>query len=128
MAQQAIETLWLRGDLPALTTQNLIEFWAVATRPAEANGLGWTPAETKARLDALTGQFHFLEDTPDVRGQWLALVFVCEIRGKKTHDARLVAVMKVHGVTHLLTFNRDDFKLFSGITLMEPHELVATPP
>ena len=40
VAQQAIEALWLRGDLPALTTQNLIEFWAVATRPAEANGLG----------------------------------------------------------------------------------------
>jgi hypothetical protein len=35
-----------------LTPQVLIEFWVVATRPLEVNGLGWTTQKT--RLEAAT--------------------------------------------------------------------------
>jgi hypothetical protein len=34
--------------------------------------------------------------------------------GKQVHDARLVAVCHVHGVTHLLTFNVAHFARMSG--------------
>jgi hypothetical protein len=36
------------------------------------------------------------------------------------HDARLVAAMIVHGVTHLLTFNGADFARYSGIRITDP--------
>jgi len=36
--------------------------------------------------------------------------------GVQVHDAKLVASMTVYSVTHLLTFNVDDFKRYSGIT------------
>jgi predicted nucleic acid-binding protein len=42
------------------------------------------------------------------------------VSGRQVHDARLVAAMKVHNVTHLLTFNTDDFKRFSEIMVVNP--------
>lgn len=36
------------------------------------------------------------------------------------HDTRIVAAMNVHKVFKLLTFNLDDFKRFSGITVVDP--------
>ncbi len=36
--------------------------------------------------------------------------------GKQAHDTRLVAAMIAHEMTHILTFNTDDFKRFSEIT------------
>lgn len=40
------------------------------------------------------------------------------VSGKNTHDARIVAAMNVHGVVNLLTFNRDDFKRYSGMSCL----------
>ena len=44
VAQQATGALRKRGDQPCLVPQNFYELWAVATRPAAANGLGLTIA------------------------------------------------------------------------------------
>ena len=48
--------------------------------------------------------------------------------GKNAHDARLVAAMRVHGVTHLLTFNDQDFARYTGITVLTPAAVFAPPP
>ena len=44
--------------------------------------------------------------------------------GKQVHDARLVAVCHVHGVTHLLTFNVTHFTRLAGfgpgLTVVDP--------
>ncbi|MEI6442036.1 MAG: hypothetical protein WCO29_02610 [Nostocales cyanobacterium ELA583] len=34
--------------------------------------------------------------------------------GVNVHDARLVAVILAHGLTHILTFNISDFKRYSN--------------
>src|SRR5947209_11569267 len=44
-ARDAITKLSVVGNRVCLTSQNLIELWAVCTRPAERNGLGLTPAQ-----------------------------------------------------------------------------------
>jgi len=41
-------------------------------------------------------------ETPDIDPAWKALVGALGVIGKQVHDARLVAVCHVHGVTHLL--------------------------
>jgi hypothetical protein len=41
-------------------------------------------------------------------------------RGVQVREARLVAAMHVHGVTHLLTLNDQDFTRFDGITVVDP--------
>jgi predicted nucleic acid-binding protein len=43
------------------------------------------------------------------------------VSGRQVHDARLAAVMEVHGVTHILTFNTDDFRRYPGIISVDPH-------
>jgi predicted nucleic acid-binding protein len=123
LADQAIKTLRLRGDWPCGAAQNLIEFWAVATRPVGANGFGWDTQKTRVEIDQLLSKFQLLDDTSAILINWVNLVTTHDVKGKKVHDARLVAVMQAHGVTHLLTFNTDDFKSYSGITLVHPSDV-----
>ena len=50
------------------------------------------------------------------------------VSGRKAHDARIVAAMKVYGLNHLVTFNTDDFKRYAGITVVDPQDIVASAP
>jgi len=100
--------------------QNLIEFWAVATRPIAANGLGLKTAQAARELIRLKTLCGILADTPDILSEWEQLVVRHEVRGKQAHDARLVAAMKVHRVTHLLAFNTGDFRRYDDITVVDP--------
>ncbi len=46
IATDALARLLRQGDEVFLTPQNFVEFWAVATRPVEANGFGWDSKRT----------------------------------------------------------------------------------
>jgi predicted nucleic acid-binding protein len=110
-----------------ITLQNLIEFWSVASRPTEANGLGWSVETVRQEIDRLLALFPLLDDTGDVFTHWLQLVSAYRVIGRRVYDARLVAAMLTRGVTHLLTFNRDDFRQFAMITVVTPTDLLASP-
>lgn len=75
-----------------ITSQVLMEFWVVATRPLAVNGLGWTPQETKLALQMLLNQFKWLEETPDIFRLWFSLATSYNISGKRTHDLRIIAI------------------------------------
>ena len=92
----------------------MIEFRNVATRPLANNGLGFTAALAEAHSSAFEAMFPLLMDTPRIFPAWKAIVENLGVIGKQVHDARLVAVCHVHGVTHVLTFNTKDFARFSG--------------
>jgi predicted nucleic acid-binding protein len=125
-AVDAVAALVARGDSPCLVPQVLYEFWVVATRPTTANGLGMTPSEAASEIARLEGLYGVLLDSATLYSEWKRLVSVNLISGKNAHDARLVAAMTVHGLTHLLTFNTADFARFSGITAMDPASLTTT--
>lgn len=125
LAVEALATLLAQSDEVFITAQNVIEFWSVATRPAEANGLGWTVETARLEIDRLQAQFPLLDETADVFGHWVSLVTVAQVIGRRVHDARLVAVMLAHGITHLLTFNHHDFRQFP-ITVVTPGDLLAS--
>lgn len=82
-------------------------------------------AEAEAELTALKRLFRFLQDERAIYPEWERLVTSLDVKGKKTHDARLVAAMTRHGVTHLLTFNVVDFRRYSSIAILPPGEVVA---
>ena len=65
---------------------------------------------------------------PAIYPEWERLVIQYAVIGRNAHDARIVAAMKVHGITHLLTFNVGDFKRFQGITVVAPDEIVNQQP
>jgi hypothetical protein len=114
-----------RGDNIFITSQILIEFWAVATRPVDANGLGWSPVLVETEIQQLQEQFPLLDDRPEVFVHWLKLVSQNGVQGKQVHDARLVAVMQSYAIPHLLTFNVEDFRRYSAITAIHPTEVVS---
>lgn len=125
LAVEALATLISQKHTIAITPQNLIEFWSVASRTAEANGLGWSVATVRQEIDHLLAQFPLLDDQPMVFSHWRNLVTSYQIIGRRIHDARLVAVMLSHSVSHLLTFNGGDFRQFSEIVVVEPSQVVS---
>ena len=127
VATQALARLLGQGDEVYVTPQNFIEFWAVATRPVEANGFGWTTERTAKEVTDLQERFPVLPDSPDVFMRWLELVKRLPVHGKRVHDARLVAVLPAHAVEHLVTFNTSDFAVFSFLSLTDPDSLLNTP-
>ncbi len=110
------------GHEVCLCAQNLVEIWAVATRPVEANGLGWTAEEAAVEISGLEARFNLLPETPEVFTHWKMLVRTCAIRGKRTHDARLAAVYLANSAQALLTFNAADFANFPGLHLLDPEQ------
>ncbi|HKF46550.1 MAG TPA: hypothetical protein VKB38_04280 [Terracidiphilus sp.] len=50
VALRALEALRLAGENLNIDSQNLFEFWVVATRPAGENGLGLTIEQAAAEL------------------------------------------------------------------------------
>jgi predicted nucleic acid-binding protein len=124
IAQKGLFALRDRGETLSIFPQNLIEFWAVATRPVANNGLGLNTAEAETELINLKKLFVLLPDTPDIFPEWERIVLQFKVSGNQAHDARLVAAMIVHDVSHLLTFNTSDFKRFTSITAVCPQTLL----
>lgn len=62
--------------------------------------------------------------TDAILPEWERLVVQYRVSGKQAHDARLVAAMRVHNLTHLLTFNTGDFKRFTAITAINPQSIL----
>jgi predicted nucleic acid-binding protein len=123
-AVQAIKRLVSRGAEVLLAPQVLVEFWSVATRPVEVNGYGWPVSAAEEKVAGLLLQFPLLPETPAVFPEWLRLVSQHGILGKQVHDARLVALLNVHGVAHLLTFNARDFQPY-GIRAVSPEQVAS---
>jgi len=126
VATQALARLLGQGNEVYLTPQNFIEFWAVATRPVEGNGFGWTSERTAKEVADLQERFPILPDSPEVFAPWLDLVQRFPVRGKRVHDARLVAVLQAHAIEHLVSFNTPDFAAFSFLSLIDPQQLIST--
>ena len=123
LADRAPRLLPERGRELHIVAQNLIELWTVATRPLGENGLGMTAAGAAEELERIKGMFHFLPETPAIYPAWEALVLHHKVMGKPSHDARLVAAMRVHNLTAILTFDKTGFSRYPGIEVVHPEEV-----
>jgi predicted nucleic acid-binding protein len=91
--------------------------------PTANNGLGWSVDRTAEELASLKYLFTVLADSDAIFSEWEKLVVRHRVAGKQAHDARLVAAMLVHGVTHLLTLNTGDFERYDEITIVNPQDV-----
>ena len=122
IVRTTVRELLAGGHQLRTTSQNFAEFWNVSTRPTDRNGFGRTPFEINPILQHLEGLFPLLPDSPDMYSNWRRLVVKYRVSGVQVHDARLVASMLVHDVTHILTFNTQDFTRYApeGIAAVNP--------
>ncbi len=123
LVTNAVATLLMQAHECYLTPQVLIELWVIATRPTDVNGLGWSPKHTRNIIAQLIDRFPMAEESPQVFPAWLALVMENQIKGKRTHDARIVAVMRVSNISHVLTLNPNDFYGLSDVIVIHPQNI-----
>jgi predicted nucleic acid-binding protein len=72
--QRAILTLKKQGEFLCIIPQNIIEFWAVATRPLDKNGLGLSINQAEEESEKLKKIFILELDTPQIFTEWESLV------------------------------------------------------
>lgn len=92
--------------------QILREYLAVATRPADNNGLGMERSAAVANVRALRERLRLLAEDGKVADRLLQVLDEVECTGKHVHDANVVATMLVHGIDTIATSNVEDFARF----------------
>jgi len=124
----AVRALRSRGDTLVTAAQSAAEFGNVCTRPAAARGgYGLSIADADRRLRVIERLFHVLPDSPAAYQVWRGLLVAHAVRGVQVHDARLVALMQVNGITHILTLNGGDFARYRDIIPIAPTSLWPPP-
>jgi predicted nucleic acid-binding protein len=102
--------------------QILREYLAVATRPADRNGLGMPRSAALANVRALRGRLRFLIEDGKVADRLLKLLEAVDCTGTRVHDANVVATMLVRGIDTVVTSNVDDFARFAAhVRVVAPH-------
>jgi predicted nucleic acid-binding protein len=124
----SIKALHGRREVLCVVPQNLYEFWASATRPLAANGLGLSVPDCMIEVARIKHTFRFLADQPALYAEWEALVVAHACHGRVSYDARLVAGMRTHGIDRILTFNGSDFARFPDIMVIDPVAVAVWPP
>jgi predicted nucleic acid-binding protein len=119
-ARHSIKQLYRQGEHLCCFPQNLVEFWNVATRRVTANGLGLSPEQAARYVDRFQTIVALLPETADIFPAWRQLVLQHRVAGIHVHDARIAAAMFVHRVPRILTFDVDDFKRYTHISVIDP--------
>lgn len=120
---QALAKLSRSGEQIVVVPQILVEFWVVATRPTNVNGLEMTTDKAEKELENLQNLFTVLPENEKIFDEWKTIVAKYKVSGKVAHDARIVAAMKTHKIENILTLNPNDFKRFTEITAIRPQDI-----
>src|ERR1700683_4220030 len=102
-ATHAVSNLLRKKDAVFFCSQNIAEFWNVATRPADKNGLGLSQEEVLREVSNIEGLLTLLPDIPAIYTAWKAIVRDHKVQGVQVYDARLVALMSVYAIEGILT-------------------------
>ena len=102
----------------ATSGQVLREYLVVATRPVDVNGLGLSTEQAVANVNEFLHSLHMYDETDEVSNRLRQLSLTHDLRGKRLHDANIVATMEVHGIRALVTQNADDFAPFEDVVIM----------
>lgn len=124
ICEQSIRQLCNQQHEICICPQVLIEFWSVATRPVEMNGLGISPEQAYEDCERFLRMAIFLPEPQGIFEHWLQIVRQYAVRGKQVHDARLLAFAQAYGITHILTLNPQDFVRYAQISPLLPQEIV----
>jgi len=122
-SRRSVKKLYQQGERLLCFPQNLVEFRNVAPRPATANGLGLSPEQAARYVDRFQTLLRLLPETPDIFPAWRNLVLQQRLSGIHVHDSRIAAAMIVHQVPRILTFDVDDFKRYTKVSVVDPRSV-----
>jgi predicted nucleic acid-binding protein len=111
-----------------ISAQVAREYLVVATRPVEVNGLGLAAADALANLREFRKALRLLPEERPVLPALLSLLDEVPCRGRRIHDAHLVATAIVHRLRNIVTLNGEDFAPFSAhVSTMGPARIGRRP-
>jgi predicted nucleic acid-binding protein len=119
--QEAVEFMdqGLRGEVRLFATGQIFrEYLVVATRPPEVNGMGLSPEEAVMNMTCFQKAVQFLPEEHESARQLAEFVKKYDLKGKRIHDANLVACMFSNGLRRIKTFNPQDFQGFPDLELV----------
>jgi len=119
VAVDIIEQYYQAGIELWLSRQILREFTAVLTRP-QTFTQPRPIATVTARVRFFEENFYLAEDNSVVTTNLLTLLETIPIGGAQVHDANIVATMQAYNLTHLLTYNTQDFNRFAHLITILP--------
>lgn len=123
-AHAALQLLAGRGYCPCVTTQIVRECLVAATGKLQREFPGRVEQAVRLLKDACAG-YRLLGENDSCVMQTVGLAARYELRGKRIHDANIVAVMLNNGIRRLLTNNPDDFAPFAELIEIIPLAAVA---
>ena len=114
-----VDRLLREGNKLFVNAQILSEFWSVATRPKESNGLGMTPDWAHREIESATGWLEIAPESANLSAELLRMAKQYSVSGKQIHDARIAAFMSLTGIRAILTRNEADYRRF-GVLVIDP--------
>ena len=116
---EALRRFEAAGAARWVSRQVLREYLVAVTRPQQFQRP--QPIERAlADVRDLQRRFHVANEGPEVTTRLLTLLSEVPTRGRRIHDANIVATMLVHGVRRVLTHNTDDFVRFAAFIEVLP--------
>jgi hypothetical protein len=100
--------------------QILREYLVVATRPIRGNGLGLPSGQAVGNVATFRSRMHILPETSEVHDELATLVAYHSLRGKRIHDANVVAAVRYHRVKCIVTGNLADYSGLSDVPVLPP--------
>jgi predicted nucleic acid-binding protein len=115
-ARDGSRALAAAGAALCISPQICREFLVVLTRKP-VSGRTFSVEEALAALDEWRRGCSLLAEDEEPVAECLALSRKHQVKGKQIHDCNVVAVMRAHGVSRLVTRNPGDFSRYPGITV-----------
>ena len=100
--------------------QIIREYLVVATRPIKVNGLGLSSDEALANTQRFAKRLHFLEENQGVAQNLRELVATHKLKGRRIHDANIVATMSAGGISNCITADETDYSCFDQVKAISP--------
>ena len=113
-ARALLRALFGQGMRFRLAPQVLYEFWVMATRPIADGGLGFHRVAARREIQDLAARYPMLDDSMVTWDEVIDLAVAEGVVGRRIHDARMIAVMRRHGVADVASFDAA-MDGFSGI-------------
>ena len=122
-ARKIFSSISSSGCHPVSSGQVLREYLVVATRPKNANGLGLSPGDAVHNIKEFEKRLTVYDERKSTADLLQHLIVKHQLNGKRIHDANIVATMKTHGISFLLTQNTADFECLDEIEVFALGEI-----
>ncbi len=100
-----------------ISRQVIREYAVIMTRPGIVEQ-PLTPDEVAADIEKWKLICDIADETEEVTDHLMSLLKKYQLKGKRIHDANIVATMLAYSIPSIFTMNETDFKKFEEITIV----------